>query len=114
MPLRLEFKLPIMSGAILLPVYRYSREDLVRRFALEERAASGLNHPNIVTVYEIGKTGSSEYIATEYIEGETLRQHFARGRMGLREVLDVVIQVAGALAHGAPALAAAYARAPAR
>src|SRR4030095_2866726 len=42
------------------------REDLVRRFALEARAASGLNHPNIVTVYEIGKNGSSEYIATEY------------------------------------------------
>jgi serine/threonine protein kinase len=56
-----------------------------------------------VTVYEIGQTGSSEYIATEYIEGETLRQRFARGRMSLREVLDVVIQVAGALAaaHGA-------------
>ena len=87
----------------LLPEEFTRREDLVRRFALEARAASGLNHPNIVTVYEIGKTGSSEYIATEYIEGETLRQHFARGRMGLREVLDVVIQIAGALAaaHGA-------------
>jgi len=51
-----------------------------------------------VTVYEIGQTGSSEYIATEYIEGETLRQHFRRGRMSVREVLDVVIQMAGALA----------------
>jgi serine/threonine protein kinase len=54
-------------------------------------------------VYEIGQTGASEYIATEYIEGETLRQHFVRGRMSLGEVLDVVIQIAGALAaaHGA-------------
>ena len=87
----------------LLPEEFTRREDLVRRFALEARAASGLNHPNIVTVYEIGQTGSSQYIATEYIEGETLRQHFARGRMSLRDVLDVVIQVAGALAaaHGA-------------
>ncbi|HXI90655.1 MAG TPA: protein kinase [Blastocatellia bacterium] len=87
----------------LLPEEFTRREDLVRRFALEAKAASGLNHPNIVTVYEIGQTGSSQYIATEYIEGETLRQHFARGRMSLREVLDVVIQVGGALvaAHGA-------------
>jgi len=87
----------------LLPEEFTRREDLVRRFALEAKAASGLNHPNIVTVYEIGQTGASEYIATEYIEGETLRQHFARGRMSLREVLDVVIQIAGALAaaHGA-------------
>ena len=87
----------------LLPEEFSRREDLVRRFALEAKAASALNHPNIVTVYEIGQTGSSEYIATEYIEGETLREHFARGRMSLREVLDIVIQVAGALAaaHGA-------------
>ena len=82
----------------LLPEELTRREDLVRRFALEAKAASGLNHPNIVTVYEIGQTGSSEYIATEYIEGETLRQHFRRGRMSVREVLDVVIQMAGALA----------------
>jgi serine/threonine protein kinase len=87
----------------LLPEEFTNKKDLVRRFALEAKAASGLNHPNIVTVYEIGQTGSSQYIATEYIEGETLRQHFARGRMSLREVLDVVIQIAGALAaaHGA-------------
>ena len=81
-----------------LPEELTRREDLVRRFALEAKAASALNHPNIVTVYEIGQTGSSHYIATEYIAGETLRQHFRRGRMSLREVLDIVIQVAGALA----------------
>ena len=87
----------------ILPAEFTRRQDLVRRFSLEARSASGLNHPNIVTVYEIGQTGSSEYIATEYIEGETLRQHFARSRMSLREVIDVVIQVADALAaaHGA-------------
>src|SRR6185295_5255947 len=64
----------------LLPEELTRREDLVRRFALEAKAASALNHPNIVTVYEIGQTGSSHYIATEYISGETLRQHFRRGR----------------------------------
>jgi serine/threonine protein kinase len=87
----------------VLPEEFTRRKDLVRRFALEAKAASALNHPNIVTVYEIGQTGSSEYIATEYIEGETLRQHFTKGRMSLSEILDVVIQVAGALAaaHGA-------------
>ena len=87
----------------LLPEEFTKKEGSVRRFALEAITASGLNHPNIVTVYEIGQTGASQYIATEYIEGETLREHFARGRMSLREVLDVVIQIAGALAaaHGA-------------
>ena len=87
----------------LLPEEFTNKQDLVRRFALEAKAASGLNHPNIVTVYEIGQIGSSQYIATEYIEGETLRQHFARGRMSVGEVLDAVIQIAGALAaaHGA-------------
>jgi serine/threonine protein kinase len=81
----------------LLPEELTRREDLVRRFVLEAKAASALNHPNIVTVYEIGGTGSSQYIATEYIDGETLREHFVKGRMSLREVLDVVIQIAGAL-----------------
>jgi serine/threonine protein kinase len=72
-------------------------EDLIRRFTQEAKAASALNHPNIVTVYEIGQTNSTEYIATEYIEGETLRSHLAKTRMELREILDIVIQLAGAL-----------------
>jgi serine/threonine protein kinase len=81
----------------LLPEEFTRKEDLVRRFVLEAKAASGLNHPNIVTVYEIGQTGSSHFMATEYIEGETIRRHFKRGRMSLGEILDVVIQIAGAL-----------------
>src|SRR6266478_5071439 len=57
-----------------------------------------LNHPNILTVYEIGEDHSTHYIASEMIEGETLRQRLMRGRMELSEAVDVAIQVASALA----------------
>ena len=70
----------------------------LRRFQQEARAVVGLNHPNILTVYEIGESDSSHYIASELIEGETLRQRLTRGRMGLDEAIDVAIQVATALA----------------
>ena len=73
-------------------------KDRVRRFEQEARAVSALNHPNILTIYEIGKTDSAHYIATEYIEGETLRQHVLRVRPGLQEILDIAIQIASALA----------------
>jgi serine/threonine protein kinase len=70
----------------------------LRRFQQEARAVVGLNHPNILTVYEVGEYDSSFYIASELIEGETLRQRLARGRMELDEAIDVAIQVATALA----------------
>ena len=70
----------------------------LRRFQQEARAVVGLNHPNILTVYEIGEDDSTHYIASELIEGETLRQRLMRGRMELSEALDVAIQVASALA----------------
>ena len=73
-------------------------EDRLRRFKQESRAASALNHPNIVTVYEIGQTDSLHFMATEYVEGETLRQHIQTTRVKLREALDVAIQTASALA----------------
>ena len=74
-----------------------TRERL-KRFQQEERALVGLNHPNILTVYEIGEDHSTHYIASELIEGETVRQRLMRGRMELREAVDVAIQVASALA----------------
>src|SRR4029077_7556025 len=61
------------------------------------RAVVGLNHPNIVTVYEIGEDHSTHYIASELIEGETLRQRLMRGRIEVGEAVDVAIQVANAL-----------------
>lgn len=73
-------------------------EDRLRRFQQEARAASALNHPNILTIHEIGQQRSFLYIATEYVEGETLRQHIARARMTLGQSLDVAVQVASALA----------------
>ncbi|HEX8652576.1 MAG TPA: protein kinase [Pyrinomonadaceae bacterium] len=72
--------------------------DWVRRFEQEARAASALNHPNIITIYEVGHSGSSHFISTEYIEGETLRQRLKRGVMTTGEVLDISIQTATALA----------------
>ncbi len=82
----------------LLPV-RFTRdEERVRRFQREARAASALNHPNIITIYEIGQDEDLHYIATEYIEGETLRERMATRRLNIGEVLDVAIGVASALA----------------
>jgi serine/threonine-protein kinase len=82
----------------LLPV-RFTRdEERVRRFQREARAASALNHPNIITIYEIGHADSVHYIATEYIEGETVRERMAARPLTIGEVLDVAIGVASALA----------------
>ncbi len=73
-------------------------EDRLRRFIREAKAASALNHPNIITVYDIGQTESgAHFIATEYIEGKTLRHHIRHYRMNLRQVLDSIVQVASAL-----------------
>src|SRR5262249_7937530 len=74
-----------------------------RRFEREARAASALNHPNIITIHEIGQVGAIHFIATEFIEGQTLRQHLTRGKIELREALEIAIQVANALtaAHAA-------------
>lgn len=77
--------------------------DRVRRFKQEARVVSALNHPNIVTVHEIGRSNSLHFITTEFIEGETLRQRIAKGLMTLDLALDVVTQIASALtaAHAA-------------
>jgi serine/threonine protein kinase/predicted Zn-dependent protease len=81
----------------LLPVEFTTNTERVRRFEREAKAASALNHPNIITIYEIGEVDGSHYIATEYIEGKTVRQHIANERMSLRDALDVTIQIASAL-----------------
>src|SRR5213080_1120055 len=82
----------------LLPERFTGDAERLKRFQQEARAAVGLNHPNILTVYEIGEDHSSHYIASELIEGETLRQRLMRGRMEVSEAVDVAIQVASALA----------------
>src|SRR5262245_5275263 len=82
----------------LLPLRFTGDAERLKRFEQEARAVVGLHHPNIVTVYEIGQDNSIHYIASELIEGETLRDRLARGPMQLSEALDVAIQVASALA----------------
>src|SRR5437867_2570440 len=82
----------------LLPVRFTGDAERLKRFQQEARAVVGLNHPNILTVYEIGEDHETHYIASELIEGETLRQRLMRGRMELSEAVDVAIQVASALA----------------
>ncbi|MEK6322717.1 MAG: protein kinase [Acidobacteriota bacterium] len=73
-------------------------EDRLRRFEQEAQAASALNHPNILTIYEIGLEGETHFIATEFIEGETLRDRVAKRKNTLEETLDVAVQTASALA----------------
>src|SRR5213594_2501009 len=73
-------------------------EERLRRFQQEARAASALNHPNILTIHEIGHHGSLHFMATEYVEGETLRQHLSSARITVGQTLDVGVQVASALA----------------
>ena len=81
----------------VLPHELTRSETRVRRFKQEARAVLALNHPNIVTIYEIGEAADTYYIANEYIEGETLRQCLWRGPLKLDELLGVAIQMAMAL-----------------
>src|SRR5690348_9821026 len=87
----------------VLPEELTRSETRLRRFRQEARAVLALNHPNILTVYEIGETENTHYIATEYIEGETLRGCLWREPLRIDEALGVAIQVAMALetAHAA-------------
>ena len=82
----------------LLPIRFTGDPERLKRFQQEARAVVALNHPNILTVYEIGEDHSIHYIASELIEGETLRQRLTRGRMELSEAVDIAIQLASALA----------------
>jgi serine/threonine-protein kinase len=81
-----------------LPESLTAGEAQLNRLEHEARTASALNHPNILTVHEIGVDGSRHFIATEFIEGETLRAVLARRKLDLREALEIAIQVGSALA----------------
>ena len=82
----------------LLPTYLSKDEDRLRRFELEARAASALNHPNVCVIHEVGETAEGRhYIAMEYIDGVTLRERMTGARLKLSEVLDVAVQVASGL-----------------
>ncbi|MGH9752173.1 MAG: protein kinase domain-containing protein [Blastocatellia bacterium] len=87
----------------LLPAQFTADPSQVRRFEREARAASALNHPNIITIHDIGQEGDRHFIATEFVQGRTLREIIANGKMRLRESLEIAVQIAGALqtAHAA-------------
>jgi serine/threonine protein kinase len=75
----------------ILPNVVAADADRMRRFEQEAKAASGLSHPNIITIYEIDRSGSTSFIATEFIEGSTLRERVRKGPMPLEEVISVGI-----------------------
>lgn len=81
----------------LLPEQFTNDKDRLRRFQKEARAASALNHPNILTVHEIEQRSDLHYIATEFVDGVTLRQRMAETPLTLSEVLKIAIQIASAL-----------------
>jgi serine/threonine protein kinase len=72
-------------------------EEGLRRFQQEARAASALSHQNILTIFDIGNEGSTHFLATEFIEGDTLRSKLRAAPLGIEESLEITIQVAAAL-----------------
>lgn len=80
----------------LLPAEFTRDNERLRRFQQEARVASSLNHPNILTIHEIGQLKGRHFIATEFIDGETLRQHLKDSKPTLREALEITIQVGNA------------------
>src|SRR5712692_4816975 len=95
--LALDTELGRIVAIKILPEALASNQRRLERFIQEARAASALNHPHILTIYEIGTTGATHFIATELIDGEPLRQHIRKG-MKLAEILDIAIQAGSALA----------------
>src|SRR5713101_353427 len=96
--LAVDTKLDRKIALKILPTDVAAHRDRMSRFVQEAKAASALNHPNIITIHEIDQTDSVHFIATEFIDGETLRERMRRSGMKLSDVLDVTTQVASALA----------------
>lgn len=82
----------------VLPEYFTMDRERLARFHREARATSLLNHPNIVTVFDIGQVDGCEFIVTEFVEGKTLRELMRQGQIPFVEMLKIASQIAGALA----------------
>jgi serine/threonine protein kinase len=95
--LALDTELDRTVAVKILPEALASDQQRLQRFIQEAKAASALNHPNILTIYEIGAAGAMRFMATEFIDGDTLRQRIRSAPMKLGEVLDVAAQIASAL-----------------
>src|SRR5262245_21475757 len=87
----------------LLPEQFTQDLERVNRFEHEARTVSKLNHPNILTIYEIGESQGTHFMATEFVEGQTLRRLLTGRRIPIAEAMEIAIQIANALkaAHGA-------------
>jgi tetratricopeptide (TPR) repeat protein len=82
----------------MLPLRLAAEKDTLTRFTQEARSASALNHPNIVTIHEVGANEGSPFIVMEYIDGRDLRSLIAEGPLPVRQVLDIGVQIADGLA----------------
>ncbi len=82
----------------VLPVEVAADRERMQRFVQEAKAVSALNHPNIITIHEIGQFDGTHFIAIEYVNGETLRERLQRESLTLAETLDLAVQIAAALA----------------
>jgi serine/threonine-protein kinase len=81
----------------ILPPQIAEDKDRMSRFVREAKLASALNHPNIITIHEIGEIDGMHFITTEYIEGETLKTRLERESLSLKSTLEIALQVASAL-----------------
>lgn len=95
--LALDSKLDRKIALKLLPARFTRSSDRLSRFVQEAKLASALSHPNIITVHEIGQEDETHYIATEFVDGATLRERLNQGMLRLDETMDITIQVAEAL-----------------
>ena len=81
----------------VLPENIAADKERLLRFEREAHAASALNHPNILTIFEFGAEGETHFLAAEFVKGETLRDRFLRDSLTLSETLDIAVQIASAL-----------------
>src|ERR1051325_4508398 len=95
--LALDARLSRPVAIKLLPPSFIHDPDRVRRFQQEARAASALNHPNIVTIYEVAESEGLRFIVSEFVEGRTLREWMKADGVGFAQALDIAVQTAGAL-----------------
>src|SRR5579872_3108029 len=82
----------------VLPASFSADQDRLQRFALECRATAALNHPNILSIFDIGETGGAPYVVSELLEGETLRDRLREGPIASRKAIDYARQIASGLA----------------
>src|SRR6202008_943777 len=78
----------------ILPASFSSDPDRLQRFAQESRAAAALNHPNILSIYDIGEDRGAPYVVSELLEGDTLRDRLRNGALSSRKAIDYALQIA--------------------